>query len=129
MLSPTRTYAPILNEIFSNQKLKSTINGIIHCTGGAQTKVMKFLDKSLFINKTDMLNVPPLFKTIQETTETSDKEMYEVFNMGHRLEVYCPSASASELIDIAAKYNIDAKVIGKCVKSEQPKLEIQGIQY
>ena len=129
LLSPTRTYAPILNEIFSDQKLKTAINGIIHCTGGAQTKVMKFLDKSLFINKTYMMSTPPLFKTIQETTETSDKEMYEVFNMGHRLEIYCPAANAAKLIDIAAKYNIEAKVIGSCSKSEHPTLQIQGIRY
>ena len=128
-MSPTRTYAPLLNQFFSNQKLQNNLHGIIHCTGGAQTKVMKFLDKTLHINKTKMLPIPPLFNTIHKTTGTSLKEMYEVFNMGHRLEVYCRQEIADELIAISKEYNIDAGVIGHVEKSETPKLSIEGISY
>jgi phosphoribosylformylglycinamidine cyclo-ligase len=129
LLSPTRTYAPIINKIFASQSLKDQIHGIIHCTGGAQTKVMKFLDKPLHINKSELIDIPPLFKTIQETTGTPLKEMFEVFNMGHRLEVYCSESAANELITIAKDFNIEAKVIGDCKKSSEPKLTIQGIDY
>lgn len=129
LLSPTRTYAPILNKIVGNKELLDSIHGIIHCTGGAQTKVMKFLDKPLHIIKDSLLETPPLFKTIQETTETSWKEMYEVFNMGHRLEIYCNRNSADLLIDIASQFNIDAKVIGRCEASTTKKLSIGNIDY
>jgi phosphoribosylformylglycinamidine cyclo-ligase len=129
LLSPTRTYAPLLNQLFANQKLNENINGIIHCTGGAQTKVMKFLDKPLHINKHTPFPVPPLFKTIQETTGTSLKEMYEVFNMGHRLEIYCKPAVANELISMASAYNIETQIIGNCSSSDSPQLTISGISY
>lgn len=129
LLSSTRTYAPILNRIVSKGELKSKVNGIIHCTGGAQTKVMKFLDKPLHIVKDNLLPIPPLFKTIQETTETTNKEMFEVFNMGHRLEIYCHKDAAEELIAISKSFNIDAQVIGHCKPSESKKLTIAGIEY
>ncbi|MGB1038606.1 MAG: AIR synthase related protein [Bacteroidia bacterium] len=129
LLSSTRTYAPILNKIVENGELKSKVNGIIHCTGGAQTKVMKFLDKPLHIIKDNLLPIPPLFKTIQETTETTTKEMFEVFNMGHRLEIYCKKDAAAELIAISKSFNIDAQVIGHCEPSESKKLTIAGIEY
>ncbi|MGB0850665.1 MAG: AIR synthase-related protein, partial [Bacteroidia bacterium] len=129
LLSSTRTYAPILNKIVENGELKSKVNGIIHCTGGAQTKVMKFLDKPLHIIKDNLLPIPPLFKTIQETTETTTKEMFEVFNMGHRLEIYCKKDAAAELIEISKSFNIDAQVIGHCEPSESKKLTIAGIEY
>ena len=129
LLSPTRTYAPVINKIVEDSSLLESIHGIIHCTGGAQTKVMKFLDKPLHIIKDSMMDMPPLFKTIQETTGTSLKEMYEVFNMGHRLEVYCDKGSATQLIEIASKFNIDAKVIGRCEPSDSKKLSIGEIQY
>lgn len=129
LLSPTRTYAPILNAVVENASLKSKVHGIIHCTGGAQTKVMKFLDKPMHIIKDHMLSTPPLFKTIQETTGTSLKEMYEVFNMGHRLEMYCDKEAAQELIDIAAGFDIDAQIVGRCEKSDTKKLTIGDITY
>ena len=129
LLSPTRTYAPILNKIVSDTALKKGINGIIHCTGGAQTKVMKFLDKPLHIIKDDLLPIPPLFDTIQKTTGTEMKEMFEVFNMGHRLEIYCDKNKAQELIDIAATFNVEAKIIGRCEPSDKKELTINGIQY
>ncbi len=129
LLSPTRTYAPLLNKIVENSELKSAINGIIHCTGGAQTKVMKFLDKPLHIIKDNLLTVPPLFQTIKDTTETTWKEMYEVFNCGHRLEIYCPASVADELIAISKSFNIDAQVVGKCTPSAEKMLTIDGIDY
>jgi len=129
LLSSTRTYAPILNKIVENPELKKAINGIIHCTGGAQTKVMKFLDKPMHIIKDNMLPIPPLFKAIHETTGTSLKEMYEVFNMGHRLEIYCKKEIADKLISISQSFDIDAQVIGRCEASESKKLAIGDIQY
>lgn len=129
LLSPTRTYAPLLNKIVENSELKSAINGIIHCTGGAQTKVMKFLDKPLHIIKDNLLTVPPLFQTIKDTTETTWKEMYEVFNCGHRLEIYCPASVADDLIAISKSFNIDAQVVGKCTPSAEKMLTIDGIDY
>ncbi len=129
LLSPTRTYSPILNEIVENPELNKEIHGIIHCTGGAQTKVMKFLDKPMHIIKDNMLPIPPLFKTIQETTGTPLKEMYEVFNMGHRFEIYCKKEIADVLIDISHSFNIDAQIIGRCESSESKKLTIGDIEY
>ena len=129
LLSPTRTYAPILNKIVENNELKNAIHGIIHCTGGAQTKVMKFLDKPLHIIKDNLIDMPPLFKTIHETTGTPLKEMYEVFNMGHRLEIYCDKKIAQELITISNSFNIEAKIIGRCEQHPTKKLTITGIEY
>lgn len=129
LLSPTRTYAPILNTIFKEKKLKDAIHGIIHCTGGAQTKVMKFLDKPLHIIKDDLLPIPPLFQMIQSTTDTPMKEMFEVFNMGHRLEIYCPREIAQELISIANQFHVEAKIIGRCEAAEKKALTIQNIAY
>jgi phosphoribosylformylglycinamidine cyclo-ligase len=129
LLSPTRTYAPILNQIFKNNDLKKAIHGIIHCTGGAQTKVLKFLDKPLHIIKDNLLPIPPLFQIIQSTTETSMKEMFEVFNMGHRLEIYCDKEIAQELIDISSQFNIEAKVIGRCEEASEKSLTINDITY
>jgi phosphoribosylformylglycinamidine cyclo-ligase len=129
LLSPTRTYAPLLNDVFANTSLSENVHGIIHCTGGAQTKVMKFLDKPLHINKHSPFPVPPLFKTIQETTCTPLKEMYEVFNMGHRLEIYCAASVAEKLIALANAYSIDAQIIGNCSLASSPKLSIGAIEY
>lgn len=129
LLSPTRTYAPILNKIVQDAELKSGIHGIIHCTGGAQTKVMKFLDKPLHIIKDNLLPIPPLFDSIQKTTGTEMKEMFEVFNMGHRLEIYCDKTKAQELIDIAASFNVAAQVIGQCTPSAEKKLTIAEVNY
>lgn len=129
LLSPTRTYAPILNKIVQDSTLKNAIDGIIHCTGGAQTKVMKFLDKPLHIIKDNLLTVPPLYKTIQETTGTTPKEMYEVFNMGHRLEIYCDESVAQDLIDLAASFCVEAQIIGRCEAHSEKKLTITNISY
>jgi phosphoribosylformylglycinamidine cyclo-ligase len=109
--------------------LKKAIHGIIHCTGGAQTKVLKFLDKPLHIIKDNLLPIPPLFQIIQSTTETSMKEMFEVFNMGHRLEIYCDKEIAQELIDISSQFNIEAKVIGRCEEASEKSLTINDITY
>lgn len=129
LLSATRTYAPLLLKAFADSNLKSQIHGVIHCTGGAQTKVMKFLDKPLHIIKDNMFQLPPLFKTIHETTGTPMKEMYEVFNCGHRLEMYCDQEAAESLIALSESFGIEAKIIGRCVAAEKKALTIAGIQY
>lgn len=129
LLSPTRTYAPILNKIFKNLELKRQIAGIIHCTGGAQTKVMKFLHKPVHVVKSDLFDTPPLFKTIQESTETTWREMYEVYNMGHRLEIYCSPEIAEELIAIGRAFGIGAKIIGSVLHSDSPKLTVMKEVY
>lgn len=129
LLSPTRTYAPILNAVLKNKSLRHDIHGIIHCTGGAQTKVMKFLDKPLHIVKDNLIEMPPLFKTIHETTGTPLKEMYEVFNMGHRLEIYCSPSIAKDLIQISKDLGIHAQIIGYCATSPTKKLSIGNLSY
>jgi len=121
ILSPTRTYAPVLSDILKS--FRTQINGIIHCTGGAQTKVMKFVE-GLEIVKDNLLPIPPLFKTIQESTGTSTKEMFEVFNMGHRMEIYTNPQAALEIIDVAASWGIEAKIIGSCSASQSKSLRI-----
>lgn len=121
ILSPTRTYAPLLKEIIKNYRKQ--INGIIHCTGGAQTKVMKFVN-NLEIVKDNLLPVPPLFKTIQKTTNTPSKEMFEVFNMGHRMEIYTDKKTAEEIIKISTSFGIESQVIGYCKPSDGKILSI-----
>jgi len=123
VLSPTRTYAPVLKKMFENYK--NHIHGIIHCSGGAQTKVLNFVDK-LHIIKDNMFPVPPLFKLIQQESGTDWKEMYKVFNMGHRMELYVPVSIAADLISISKSFNVDAQIIGRCEKSDQKKLTIKG---
>lgn len=110
VLSPTRTYAPVLMEVFSN--LRSQIHGLVHCSGGAQTKVLHFID-DLHIIKDNLFDTPPLFKLIHESSGTDWKEMYKVFNMGHRMEVYLPKEHAQEIIDIASAFNVEARIIGQ----------------
>jgi len=122
VLSPTRTYAPVVKKIFS--ECRSQIHGMIHCTGGGQTKVMNFIDK-LKILKNNMFPVPPLFSLIQSTSETDWKEMYSVFNMGHRLEIYLPEHYAQTIIDICHSYNIDAQIIGRCEYSDSKSLVVE----
>ncbi len=112
VLSPTRTYAPLVKKIISNISI-SKIGGIIHCSGGAQTKVLHFLPNNLHVIKDNLFDLPPLFKTIHQQSATDYKEMYKVFNMGHRLEIYTDEQSANEMISIANSFNIDAKIIGK----------------
>jgi len=123
VLSPTRTFMPLLNEVFKT--LKKEINGIIHCTGGAQTKVLKFVD-NVHIIKDNLFDTPPLFELIQKESGTDWKEMYQVFNMGNRLEFYLPEQHAQTIIDVAKSFNIDAQVIGHVTASPTNKLTIKS---
>jgi phosphoribosylformylglycinamidine cyclo-ligase len=123
VLSPTRTYAPVMKEVFNN--LRGNIHGIIHCSGGAQTKILNFVE-NLHIIKDNMFDVPPLFRIIQEQSKTSWREMYQVFNMGHRLEVYLDEKNAGTIIDIAAKYGVEARIIGKVEHCAGKKVTIKG---
>jgi phosphoribosylformylglycinamidine cyclo-ligase len=122
VLSPTRAYAPMMIEILN--KYRNQINGIIHCTGGGQTKVMHFIDH-IHVVKNNLFDLPPVYKMIQEVSNADLKEMFSVFNMGHRLEIYTSETVAKELIDIARSYNIEAKIIGYCEASERKKLTIK----
>ena len=123
VLSPTRTYAPIIKDILS--KYRNKINGMVHCSGGAQTKILHFID-NLHIIKDNMFDTPPLFKMIQKESSTDWKEMYKVFNMGHRMEIYVNEDIASEIINISKSYNVDAQIIGKVEYSDEKKLSIMS---
>lgn len=123
VLSPTRTYAPIMIEIF--KKYRSKIHGLIHCSGGAQTKVMNFVDK-LHVIKDNFFELPELFRIIQKESGTSWEEMYKVFNMGHRMEVYIPKEYANDIINISKEFNVDAKIVGRCEKAKENKLTIKS---
>ena len=124
VLSPTRTYAPIIKKILSKYTNKE-IHGMVHCSGGAQTKILHFV-KDLHIIKDNLFEVPPLFKLIQEESKTDWKEMYQVFNMGHRMELYVPQEIADDLISISKSFNVDAKIVGKVETSVSKKLTIQS---
>jgi phosphoribosylformylglycinamidine cyclo-ligase len=124
VLSPTRTYAPIIKEILSKYT-SETIHGMVHCSGGAQTKILHFV-KNLHIIKDNMFDVPPLFKLIQEQSATDWKEMYQVFNCGHRMEIYVSPEIADEIISISKSYNVDAKIIGRVEASDTKKLTIES---
>jgi phosphoribosylformylglycinamidine cyclo-ligase len=124
VLSPTRTYAPIIKEILSKYT-SETIHGMVHCSGGAQTKILHFV-KNLHIIKDNMFDVPPLFKLIQEQSVTDWKEMYQVFNCGHRMEIYVSPEIADEIISISKSYNVDAKIIGRVEASDTKKLTIES---
>tara|TARA_R100000306_G_scaffold23263_1_gene26714 strand:+ start:7633 stop:8814 length:1182 start_codon:yes stop_codon:yes gene_type:complete len=126
VLSPTRTYAPVIKKILSKYTSKE-IHGMIHCSGGAQTKILHFVDK-LHIIKDNLFDIPPLFKLIQQESKTDWKEMYQVFNMGHRMELYVPEEIASEIIEISKSFDIDAQVIGKVESSKEKKLTINSPQ-
>lgn len=123
ILSPTRTYLPMMVPILDN--FRKQINGIIHCSGGAQTKVLHFTDK-LHIVKDNMFALPPLFRMIQESSGTDWKEMYKVFNMGHRLEIYTNEKAAQEMIQIAKEFNIEAQIIGHVEASDKKQLTIKS---
>lgn len=110
VLSPTRTYAPVVRRLLD--EMRTLIHGMVHCTGGAQTKVLHFVGDNCRVIKDNMFPVPPLFKAIQEQSETEWAEMYKVFNMGHRLEVYLAPEDAQKVIDISRSFNIDAQIIG-----------------
>jgi phosphoribosylformylglycinamidine cyclo-ligase len=122
VLSPTRTYAPVIKQIL--EKHRGDIHGMIHCSGGAQTKVLHFID-NLHIIKDNMFPIPPLFQMIQEQSGTSLHEMYKVFNMGHRMELYVPEKITSEIIAISKSFGIAAQIIGRCEHSDSKKLTIK----
>ena len=123
VLSPTRTYAPVIKQILDNYH--DQIHGMVHCSGGAQTKVLHFIG-NLHIVKDNLFEVPPLFRIIQEQSGTSWAEMYKVFNMGHRMELYVPQEIAAELIHISESFGIEAKVVGRCEAAESKKLTIDN---
>ena len=124
LLSPTRSYAPLLKKIFDKVG-RDKISGIIHCTGGGQTKILHFID-DLHIMKNNLFETPPVFKLIMNESNTDPKEMYKVFNMGHRMEIYIQPNCASDIIEISKSVGIDAKIIGEVVKSDKKKLSIQS---
>ena len=125
VLSPTRTYAPVIKKIIRSIGNKN-INGIIHCSGGAQTKILHFINDNLHVIKDNMFDVPFLFRMIQKESNTDWAEMYKVFNCGHRMELYVEPDFADEIINISNSFNIDAKIIGKVVNSDEKKLTIKS---
>lgn len=124
VLSPTRTYAPIIKEILSKYS-NDDIHGMVHCSGGAQTKILHFVE-NLHIVKDNLFEVPPLFKLIQAESGTEWKEMYQVFNMGHRLEIYVPENLAEHIIEISKSFNVDAQVVGRVKAAPSKKLTIKS---
>ncbi len=122
VLSPTRTYAPIMQAVFA--QYRAQIDGMVHCSGGGQTKILHFMDQHHVI-KDNLFETPALFQIIQEESKTDWKEMYKVFNMGHRLEIYTDDTTAQAIIDIARSFEVDAQIIGRVEASETPQLTIQ----
>ncbi|MDR3060495.1 MAG: phosphoribosylformylglycinamidine cyclo-ligase [Dysgonamonadaceae bacterium] len=123
VLSPTRTYAPVIKSILN--RMREKIHGMVHCSGGAQTKILHFID-NLKVTKNHLFAVPPLFKLIREESGTDWKEMYKVFNMGHRMEIYLPEKDASEVIEISKSYGIDAQIVGFVESSDKKELIIES---
>jgi phosphoribosylformylglycinamidine cyclo-ligase len=123
VLSATRTYAPVIIEVLKN--LRSEVHGMVHCSGGAQTKVLHFVD-DVHIVKNNLFDIPPLFKLIQEQSKTDWKEMYKVFNMGHRMELYLDEKYAQDIISIAQNFNMEAQIIGYVEKSDSKKVTIKS---
>jgi phosphoribosylformylglycinamidine cyclo-ligase len=123
VLSPTRTYAPIIRRILEQRR--ASVHGMVHCSGGAQTKVLHFVD-AVHVVKDDLLDVPPLFRLIQKESGTPWREMYKVFNMGHRMELYVDEEAAGEIIAIARSFNVDAKVVGRVEAAATKKLTIRS---
>ncbi|PID69465.1 MAG: phosphoribosylformylglycinamidine cyclo-ligase [Flavobacteriales bacterium] len=123
VLSPTRTYAPVIKKILEAHR--SDIHGMIHCSGGAQTKILHFIN-NLHVVKDNLFEIPPLFKLIQKQSKTDWREMYQVFNCGHRMELYVPESIADDIVNISKSFNIDAKIIGKVRASTTKKLTIKS---
>ena len=123
VLSPTRTYAPVIKKILDS--LRSKIHGMIHCSGGAQTKVLHFVD-GVRVVKDNLFPIPPLFRTIQEQSHTDWSEMYKVFNCGHRFEIYLPAEYADEIISISKSFGIDAQIVGRVEESDKTELIIKS---
>ncbi len=124
LLSPTRTYAPVVKEMV--EKHRKAIHGIIHCSGGAQTKVLNFIE-NLTVVKDNLFPVPPLFSHLQNESGTPWMEMYKVFNMGHRMELYVNEDIAADLIAISEKFGVEARVIGKVIKSNGTKVILKTV--
>ena len=124
VLSPTRTYAPIIKKILDMYSPKE-IHGIVHCSGGAQTKILHFVEK-VHVIKDNLFPVPPLFKLIQEQSKTNWKEMYQVFNCGHRMELYVPQELTNDIIEISKSFGVEAQIIGRVEASENKKLTIKS---
>ncbi|HLO73279.1 MAG TPA: AIR synthase related protein [Flavobacterium sp.] len=122
VLSPTRTYAPVIKKILSKYN-SNQIHGMVHCSGGAQTKVLHFVE-NVHVIKDNLFPVPPLFQLIQEQSKTDWKEMYQVFNCGHRMELYVPTEVVQDIIEISKSFNIDAQIVGRVEKSDSKKLTI-----
>ncbi|NLR66135.1 phosphoribosylformylglycinamidine cyclo-ligase [Chitinophaga varians] len=123
VLSPTRTYAPVIKKVL--EQFRPQIHGMVHCSGGAQTKVLHFIE-NLHVIKDNLFPVPPLFTLIQEQSGTSWKEMYQVFNMGHRMELYVPEAIAADIISISKSFNIDAQIIGRVEAAAQKQVTVKA---
>ena len=124
VLSPTRTYAPIIKAIL-DKYTSNEIHGMVHCSGGAQTKVLHFVD-NVHVIKDNLFPVPPLFQLIQEQSNTDWKEMYQVFNCGHRMELYVPTTIANDIIEISKSFGVEAQIVGRAEKSESKRLTIQS---
>jgi phosphoribosylformylglycinamidine cyclo-ligase len=124
LLSPTRTYAPVIAKVFA--KHFDNIAGVIHCSGGGQTKCMKFLSKPMHVIKDNLLPIPPVFNLIQAQSNASYREMFQVFNMGHRMEIFTDETTAHSIIQIAKQCNIDAQIIGRTEKADKTSLTLQG---
>jgi phosphoribosylformylglycinamidine cyclo-ligase len=123
VLSPTRTYAPVIKKILTSHRSK--INGMVHCSGGGQTKVLHFVD-NVHVVKDQLFDTPPLFQLIQQESNTDWKEMYKVFNMGHRMEIYTDEATAAEIVRIAQEFNLPAQIVGRVEASDKKKLTIRS---
>lgn len=126
VLSPTRTYAPIVQKIFENID-RNSIHGMVHCSGGAQTKILHFIE-NIHVIKNNLFSVPPLFQLIQNESGTSPREMYQVFNMGHRMELYVPESKAETIIRISKSFNVEAQIIGHVEKASKKKLTLETSQ-
>jgi phosphoribosylformylglycinamidine cyclo-ligase len=124
VLSPTRTYAPVVKKVLD--KLRGDVHGIVHCSVGGQTKILHFIE-NLHIVKDNLFATPPLFMLIQEESQTDWKEMYKVFNMGHRLEFYVPESIANEIISISNEFNIDAQIVGRVEKCDGKKVTVKSL--
>ena len=124
VLSPTRTYAPVIKKLLD--ELRPEIHGMVHCTGGAQTKVLHFVGENCKVIKDNMFPVPPLFQVIHDCSGTDWKEMYQVFNMGHRMEIYVSPADAEKVMEISRSFNIDARIVGRVEDAPSNRLTITG---
>jgi phosphoribosylformylglycinamidine cyclo-ligase len=124
VLSPTRTYAPVIKQVL--ESYRNQIHGLVHCSGGAQTKVLHFINDDVHVIKDNLFPVPPLFKLIQEQSGTSWEEMYKVFNMGHRMELYVPEEIATAIIEIAESFNIDAQIVGRVESGSKKQVTIES---